>query len=184
MSKVSKRQEIKEKEALQAKFQLALKQQTLTVLSWLPTEESPADSTEEALRTADKAKFLDLPILSNGSGLYELEREGARDSVLTIGSFISAEETSTRTKLPQANMEKKGRPASKAMASLMNKMRGDTRRQIHEREREKGRLRHSEVKPPTKVEPDSDDEESKLSQIQRKSFKPPVGGKKGKARPF
>lgn len=154
------------------------------MLSWLPKEEIPVDLTQTALKTADKAEFLNLPILMNGNGLYELEREGGSDSILTIGSFISSEETSTKTRLSQVNVERKGQSASKAMASLMNKMRGDTRRQIHEREREKSRLKHRETRPVAKVVAESDDEESKLAQIQRKSFKPLIGVKKGKARPF
>lgn len=181
MSKVSKRQEIKEKEALQARFQLALKQQSAKVLSWLPTETqtNKTDASEKSeSRLAERAEFLNLPIILQGSGLFELENEenSGKNGASTIGSFISSEETKKI-----APPERKGAPASKAMSSLMNKMRGDTRRQIHEREREKSRFKLKEPQRAA-VEPESD-EELKLAQIQRKVFKPAVGGKK-KARPF
>lgn len=188
MSKVNRRQEIKEKEAFQTKFQLALKQQSLRVVSWLsPSEgnEPPQDSST----LSDRSKFLELPILSHGSGLSELENDDASDSITTIGSFI--QDSSTQPLRPNTTIDKKQKPASKAMTSLMNRVRGDTRRQIHEREREQGKLRRfntnakasSSSKQMTSSRGDeSDEEELKLSQILKKIQKPM--SKKGKARPF
>lgn len=189
MSKVNRRQEIKEKEAFQTKFQLALKQQSLRVLSWLSPSEGD-EKLHDPNAVSDRSKFLELPILSNGSGLSELENDESSASIATIGSFI--QDSSSQPLRPTTASEKKGKPASKAMASLMNRVRGDTRKQIHEREREQGKLRRFENnaransrnlnnKTLTKGD-ESDEEELKLAQMLKKVLKPM--GKKGKARPF
>lgn len=202
MSKVNRRQEIKEKEAFQAKFQLALKQQSLRVLSWLTLSEDNQTSSSvpqlkhESSASSDRNKFLELPILSNGSGLSELENDEKNGSIATIGSFIQ-DSSSSQALRPITAGEKKGQPASKAMASLMNRVRGDTRKQIHEREREQGKLRRFENKndrgsnrngkkqktlAASSTGNESDEEELKLAQMLKKVQKPM--GKKGKARPF
>ena len=177
MSRINRRQEIKNKEAFQAKFQLGLANQSVRVLSWLPQPQN--NSTPP--KNADKAEFLDLPILPGGSSLEGLEQEGSNGAFALIGSFISASETAAPTPLPSRVSGHGSRSESKAMVSLMNRMRSDTRRQIHEREREKIRVKKPEVA--RKPESDSDGEDSKLAHMRSKSMRPPVG-KKGKGRPF
>lgn len=188
MSKVNRRKEIKEKEALQLKFQLALSQNTKNVLNWLPTLQSAKNDHNDVL-TADRQLFLDLPIVASGTGLSDLEKS---DQNSTVGDFLGSDGTPKNVK---PENRKDIRNGSKAMAALMNRMRSDSRKQVREHGSDrvhKNKLRLLEEvkknqanKKRTKQleEEDSDEEQLKQSQIgAKKTVRMEFG--KGKKRPF
>lgn len=182
MAKINRRNEIKEKEALQLRFQLALSQNTKSVLNWLPKQNVPADANP---KLDDQASFLNLPIISNGASLANLEK----GDLSTVGEFLNGD-----TVKSTGENKRDAQTGSKAMTALMNKMRTENRKAIHDRERmeKKGSKRHhlkimAEMKRGKKearpeVAEDSDEEESKSAQIRGKNTKGFEFGKK--KRPF
>lgn len=185
MSKVNRRKEIKEKEALQLKFQLALSQNTKNVLRWLPAiQNQPDDSL-----AADHQVFLDLPIVASGTGLSDLEKT---DHSNTVGDFLKSEGPPKNVK---PENPKDIRNGSKAMAALMNRMRTSSREAAREHGAEKvhkHRLKFlQEANKSQKTQKivkqeeadDSDEEQLKQAQIgAKKSGRLDFG--KGKKRPF
>lgn len=133
MSKPNRRKEIKEKEELQAKFQLAMSQTNTRVLSWLQPLQKAAGETP---REGQKA-FLDLPIIANGSGLCSLT-EGAGVQQL-VGDFLATGTASKKDFPNEAPVRKEA--GSKAMHALMNKMRNSSKQKIRQNmlDRENGR---------------------------------------------
>lgn len=160
MSKVNRRKEIKEKEAFQLKFQLALSRNNKAVLNWLPKNEG---TSAAEISASDRQEFLNLPIVPAGSSLSHLEKS----EEYTVGSFLQTEGP------PAKRTQHENRTGSKAMTALMNKMRGESRRK--EPVKKPQRRMIDEVKKKKKVielaEPDSDEEESKSAQITRKQTK-------------
>lgn len=126
MSKVNRRKEIKEKEAFQLRFQLALNESNSTVANWLPSQNASLN-TEEEVSGAD---FLNLPILSNGLGLYELEKDDEEQK--TISDFVNPEKDPQKLKVQENRQNTAG---SKAMAALVNKMRNDSRGRVNNKEK-------------------------------------------------
>ncbi|GEQ67295.1 hypothetical protein JCM33374_g959 [Metschnikowia sp. JCM 33374] len=199
MSKVNRRKEIKEKEAFQLQFQLAISANNNNVLKWLPNSQDTLGSGHQSIAN-EKGSFLDLPVIPNGAGLSELDKEENSSSTQTIGSFLNAENVPKKQNL---NTSRDARTGSKAMSALMNKMRSDTRKNLSEKysvnkERSEYRPRSrimedmkkqkqkqaSKPGPPDASAPDSDEEESKMKQISGKKKTVPQFGKKGKGRPF
>lgn len=124
MSKPNRRKEIKEKEELQAKFQLAISQTNTRVLSWLQPLQKPAgDAPQDGQKS-----FLDLPIIANGTGLYSL-KEGANEQRL-VGDFL-ANGTGNRPSAPNETPVRK-EAGSKAIHALMNKMRNSSKQKIRQ----------------------------------------------------
>lgn len=185
MSKVNRRKEIKEKEALQLKFQLALSQNSKTVLSWLPAlQNRPNDPL-----AADHLVFLDLPIVASGTGLSDLE---TAEQSKTVGDFLQSEGTPKNVKPENTRDIRNG---SKAMAALMNRMRSNSRQAAREygadkvhkhrlkllQEANKSQKTQKRVK--QEEADDSDEEQLKQAQIGAKKYgRLDVG--KGKKRPF
>ncbi|OBA19342.1 hypothetical protein METBIDRAFT_46672 [Metschnikowia bicuspidata var. bicuspidata NRRL YB-4993] len=199
MLKVNRRKEIKEKEDFQLKFQLAISANNANVLNWLPqTQEN--ESREGIPTTNSKDLFLDLPVISGGAGLFELDRDGANNDSPTIGSFLNSENIPQKLNTGTARDVRTG---SKAMSALMNKMRSDSRKNVAEKyqikkERTEYRprlkimedMKKQKQKQPSKstmiesMVHDSDEEESKSKQIYGKKTAVPQFGKKNKGRPF
>lgn len=194
MSKVNRRKEIKEKESLQLKFQLALSQNNKNIQSWLPSSNTASTGLIESEST-DRQLFLNLPIVANGAGLFVLEDD---EKNRTVGDFLQAEGTPKNVKPENVKDIRNG---SKAMAALMNRMRTDNRKNLRDLGNEKvhklggNRLKlllevkksqnQSENKKNTRnVESDdSDEEQLKLVQISAKK-KGGLAFGKGKKRPF
>lgn len=194
MSKVNRRNEIKEKEAFQLKFQLALQEKDKVIDGWLQLGNSPASIKETSAE--DHQSFMDLPIVTNGGGLSELEKES---NISTMSDFLGS-----NTIMPKvANKTRDSRDSSKAMHALMNKMRTDTRRGIQEKHKHReGKVqkprklqilqelqkpeRGGKLAKPPQEDLDSDDEES---QAKQRTIKKGSGllfdkKKKEKKRPF
>lgn len=117
MSKVNRRQEIKKKEELQAKFQLAISHTNNKILNWLEPNNEIAHNDEE------KNSFLNLPIIPQGSGLSNIEKSNK-----SIGDFINSDETKFKRLQDGNNSNSSLRKTnSKPMMALMNKMRNTNR---------------------------------------------------------
>ncbi|PVH18484.1 uncharacterized protein CXQ87_001414 [Candidozyma duobushaemuli] len=155
MSKVNRRKEIKEKEAFQLRFQLALNESNNTVANWLPkqNEETEKPSGDD---------FLNLPILTNGSGLYELEEDD--EAQKTISDFVNPEKDPQKVKVQENRQNQAG---TKAMTALINKMRNDSRGRANNKDGQgpKKKETQKQKQKPVKVEveSDSDEEERKIS---------------------
>lgn len=181
MSKVNRRKEIKEKEAFQLRFQLALNEKNKTILNWLPTQ------SEYSSEEASGAEFLNLPILANGAGLSELEND--KEDQKTIGDFVNPEKDPQKLKILETRQNNAG---TKAMAALMNKMRNESRGRARTDEKrpaqsQKGQKKRGSQflgelqgkkkalenpKKSTTAEPiDSEDEEERQQSAQRSSKK-------------
>lgn len=173
MSKVNRRQEIKKKEELQARFQLAVSQTNKKILNWLQPNDTISENHDE------KQSFLSLPIIPQGSGLSNIEKQNN-----CIGDFINSDEN--KLKQFQSNDVNKNlrKPTSKPMMALMNKMRNSNRDKI-----KKNHVNHQKHKPKPQNLPidNSDSEEEMISKSRtvKKSSNllfEPKGKKKG--RPF
>lgn len=118
MSKVHRKQEIKLKDELQARFQHSLSQSNSRVLSWLKPAAVSA-SQEPLVVTQDS--FHHLPIIPTGSTLFTLSHESK-----TIGSFIDGKPSD----LLLLKRVPAGGITSKAMVALKHKMRNFNRDRI------------------------------------------------------
>ncbi|CAR66010.1 DEHA2G20570p [Debaryomyces hansenii CBS767] len=123
MSKVNRRQEIKKKEELQARFQVAISQTNSKILNWLqPNNEIVHDDKE-------KNSFFNLPIIPQGSGLSNIDKSNRN-----IGDFINSDETKFK-QLQDGNHSNDNlrKTNSKPMMALMNKMRNTNRDKVKKR---------------------------------------------------
>lgn len=115
---MSRRQEIKHKEALQARFQLAMAQNTSLAAQWLGEDPHLAP----AAASGGQQEFFSLPIVANGASLSEL-------SVVKLGKTVGDFFTGA-TKTPLAPLNGLGARKSLAMQALSNKIRDDRRAQV------------------------------------------------------
>lgn len=115
---MSRRQEIKHKEALQARFQLAMAQNTSLAAQWLGEDPNLAP----AAASGGQQEFFSLPIVANGASLSEL-------SVVKLGKTVGDFFTGA-TKTPLAPLNGLGARKSLAMQALSNKIRDDRRAQV------------------------------------------------------
>lgn len=107
---MSRRQEIKEKELLQLKFQQSLQQTNQKISQWLRPSTKPITVNRD---------LLDLPIIKQGGSLNDIE------SGLKISDFMTGDGKQMKQK-----MENKTHSSSKPMNSLMNKFKADKRNQV------------------------------------------------------
>lgn len=118
MSKVNRRQEIKKKEELQARFQVAISQTNSKILNWLQP-----NSNEIVHEDKEKDSFFNLPIIPQGSGLSNIDKSNRN-----IGDFINSDETKFKQLQDGNNSNDSLRKTnSKPMMALMNKMRNTNR---------------------------------------------------------
>ncbi|ODV78737.1 uncharacterized protein CANTADRAFT_43193, partial [Suhomyces tanzawaensis NRRL Y-17324] len=115
---VNRRKEIKEKEELQARFQLLMARNNTTVMSWL----KPKQDVSRDIET--EKSFMELPIVPQGAGLAALDASSSK-----IGDFIA----SNTTKLA-AIKEDRTAKGSKPMMALLNKMRDSGRASVAKKE--------------------------------------------------
>lgn len=169
--KPNRAKEIREKQAFQAKFQLALSLSTKHALNWLPGSDLGAEPTG--------SDFLQLPVIGPGSTLAELEK---LTSTLTIADFLSSE---MPVKGPKPDRSRDSTAGSQAMHALMNRARTEQRHKISKKGIESKKPHHGRNQPKLNArshaaEGDLDsDEDSKARHIKSKS-----AVKKGKPRPF
>ncbi len=124
--------EIKEKQALQAKFQLAINSTTNHVSSWLkPLKTTNQDSSSSS--TVSNNDFFDLPIISGGSGLALSSDLHNKEDINTIGDYVkSGKSLSSLNKKktqqrPIHQVHKVHKDDSKALSSLRNEMKNSSR---------------------------------------------------------
>lgn len=171
MSKVNRRKEIKEKEELQARFQLLVAQNNKKVLNWLKPVKNDDISASLALVNGS---FLQLPIIANGESLSSLDTKST-DEVQRVGDFISSNDTS---KFKQIKQESTDRTRSKPMTALMNRIRDGGREKV------KTKMARKPV-PAAKPAEESDSDDEAAYMKNRTVKKAPVPfGKKQKGRPF
>lgn len=125
--------EIKQKQELQAKFQLAINSTTNHVANWLtPLKSNVSQITETSNSNND---FFDLPIISGGSGLSLSKDDIDEENINTIGEYIkSGKSISSLNKKKQqqqksinGSMYKIQKTDSKALGALRNKMKNGNR---------------------------------------------------------
>lgn len=124
MAKGNRREDIKEKEALQARLKVAFSLTNDKVTSWLNKNKGDDEQVSHNHKGTNN-DYLDLPIIKNGQGL-EFDNKN-----LTIGDFMNSDirQMNKLDKNPQRrgadNKIVKG--DSKPMSALMNKIRKDLR---------------------------------------------------------
>lgn len=172
MSKVNRRKEIKDKEELQAKFQLSIAQNNSKVLNWL----KPVKSNDESTSLAQvNGAFLQLPIIANGESLTSLDTKSSGD-IQRVGDFINSNDTATFHQIKQDTSTERTR--SKPMLALMNRIRDGGREKV------KRKMVKRDV-PESRAAQDSDSDEESSYMKNRSVRKAPVTfGKKQKGRPF
>jgi len=165
MSKPNRRKEIKEKEELQARFQLSMSQNNSKALKWL----KPVDSTSHLSTSSVEANFFELPIIPNGASLSNLTLAKAQKN---IGDFVNGTEIKPQLKVPAKSQ------VSKPMSALMNKMRDQSRDKVKKN-------KPKQVAKPVVSRDDSDLEDEQVRNRSVKKSTPLLfDGKKKKGRPF
>lgn len=152
---MSRVQEIKRKQEIQAKFQLAVGQSNQQALNWLGGSRASETTSDE---------FLALPIVSDGRGL-------SLGGGSTIGEFVSS---GVKNQAATSVSAGKGVKDSKALNALRNKMRDSSRAKQRNTTRPQASA-NSRSKPQTKMQvptADSDDsEDERPVETTRKKFR-------------
>lgn len=132
---MSRRSEIKQKQELQARFQLAMSANNQKALNWLKPLKSTASTTSTSSETPNANNptsddsFMDLQIIPQGASLSKL------DNLQKIGDFINSKDI---TKMKQSttttasNLTSNRVTKSKPMLALMNKMRDSNRKNVRQ----------------------------------------------------
>ncbi|CDO96132.1 unnamed protein product [Kluyveromyces dobzhanskii CBS 2104] len=136
---MSRAQEIKEKNALLAKFQNGFSSSTSKVLSWVDNFNTTTDQAK-AENNESKQEFFQLPVIQIGSGLsFDKSQMGDTADIRTIGEFIKSDKkVNSLAKKKRANKDVQQRNSihrvkkddSQAMVSLKNKIRNQERMKI------------------------------------------------------
>ncbi|GMM31673.1 hypothetical protein DAMA08_044180 [Martiniozyma asiatica (nom. inval.)] len=114
---MSKREEIKEKQALQMKLQAQFNQLDQTVMGWL-NGSGVSSSTLTPTAESDKGTFEHQQVVEQGKGLNFDEEQ------MQVGQFMS-----NTTGKPSLNSKVKLGLQSKSLTALQNKLRSDSRRE-------------------------------------------------------
>lgn len=132
---MSRSQEIKEKQALLAKFQHGFGNSTSKVLEWIDGSSSVQEQENKS-----KDDFFQLPVIQIGSGLSFSDTKDINDTdIHTIGEFIKGDKkVSSLAKKKRTNKDIQERNSvhrvrkddSQAMVSLKNKIRNQQRQKI------------------------------------------------------
>ncbi|CAX41823.1 conserved hypothetical protein [Candida dubliniensis CD36] len=132
---MSRRTEIKQKQELQARFQLAISANHQKALNWLPplksaaaaatTTTSASSNSNDINSSTSDDSFMDLQIIPQGSSLSKL------DNLQKIGDFINSKDI-TKMKQSTTTITTNRAPKSKPMLALMNKMRDNNRKNIRQ----------------------------------------------------
>ena len=125
--------EIKEKQALQAKFQLAINSTTNHVSSWLKPLKTTNQDSSSSSSTVSNNDFFDLPIISGGSGLALSSDAHNKEDINTIGDYVKSGKSLSslnKKKTQQRSIHqihKVHKDDSKALGALRNKMKNSSR---------------------------------------------------------
>lgn len=130
---MSRVKEIKEKQALQAKFQLAINSTTNHVFSWLKPLKTTNQDSSSSSSTVSNNDFFDLPIISGGSGLALSSDAHNKEDINTIGDYVKSGKSLSslnKKKTQQRSIHqihKVHKDDSKALSTLRNKMKNSSR---------------------------------------------------------
>lgn len=132
---MSHAKEIKEKQALQARFQLAINSTSNHVSSWLKPSISSKPETTSSNISNTNDDFLNLPIISGGSGLSLTTDSHVQEDINTIGEYIKSgkslsslnKKRNQQSQRSISQLHKVHKTDSKALSSLRNKMKNSTR---------------------------------------------------------
>lgn len=128
MVKANRREDVKEKEVLQARLKVAFSLTNDKVTSWLNKNKSDG---EQASQKPSNSDYLNLPIIKNGRGL-EFDNKH-----LTIGDFMNSDirqmNKLDKNPLRTSADNKIVKNDSKPMSALMNKIRKDQKENIRKR---------------------------------------------------
>ena len=133
---MSRRSEIKQKQELQARFQLAMSANNQKALNWLKPLKSTASTTSTSSETPNANNptsddsFMDLQIIPQGASLSKL------DNLQKIGDFINSKDITkmkqSTTTTTASNLTSNRVTKSKPMLALMNKMRDSNRKNVRQ----------------------------------------------------
>lgn len=122
--------EIKEKKELQARLQLAVSNTNSLVSSWL---KPLVDTSNSVSNDKSKDDFLNLPIISNNSGLL-LSNSVDDDGINTIGDYMKTGKSLSTLSIKKKGLDKPNKvnvvSSSKALNALQNKLRKGKRDEI------------------------------------------------------
>ncbi|CAD1809414.1 hypothetical protein FOB58_003265 [Candida parapsilosis] len=199
----NRREEIKKKEELQARFRLSIAQNNARALNWLKplspnTNDTTLSITQEPNTTSptQEDEFMKLRVIPQGSGL-------SSKTTQTVGDFLNAKDISQRKKTNDGNTPRKtsggNGSGSFAMHALLNKMRTETRKQISQshqmgqeqhgkskKEKKNDTIKSGKADSKLKQEFNSDeDDDDDIKALRSRSVSKTNKGKVGKkARPF
>ena len=133
---MSRRSEIKQKQELQARFQLAMSANNQKALNWLKPLKSTASTTSTSSETLNANNptsddsFMDLQIIPQGASLSKL------DNLQKIEDFINSKDITkmkqSTTTTTASNLTSNRVTKSKPMLALMNKMRDSNRKNVRQ----------------------------------------------------
>lgn len=133
---MSRRSEIKQKQELQARFQLAMSANNQKALNWLKPLKSTASTTSTSSETPNANNptsddsFMDLQIIPQGASLSKL------DNLQKIEDFINSKDITkmkqSTTTTTASNLTSNRVTKSKPMLALMNKMRDSNRKNVRQ----------------------------------------------------
>lgn len=153
----NRREEIKQKQELQARFQFSISQNNALALHWLKpastnqneTPTSPLQSTQETDSTNSTRPdddFMKLRVIPQGSGL-------SSKTTQTVGDFLNSKDIITHQKnKDNGTTSRRGNGNGKgsvAMNALLNKMRNETRKELGQ-SRHTNQMQQSKSKKETK----------------------------------
>ncbi|KAI5968966.1 hypothetical protein CANMA_001962 [Candida margitis] len=142
----NRREEIKQKQELQARFQFSISQNNARAMNWLKPisktddTESKSEETSSALHTTqgtnsansmEEDVFSKLRVIPQGAGL-------SSKTTQTIGDFLNSKDINQQktsdnsTTSQKVNGSGRGGGGSVAMKALLNKMRNETRKELNQ----------------------------------------------------
>lgn len=172
---MSRRQEIKRKEELQARFQLAISNNNQKALSWLKPHKDSSSTKLENVEDGTEDSFLNLQIVPQGLSLSCKKNENNQK----IGEFLSSKDISkSKHQLNQQQQQQgiRNKTNSKPMLALMNKLRDNNRKNIQQNHKSAQLLSNKkkfEVRKqkPSNLSEDEDDEDEDELDIRSRSAK-------------
>jgi hypothetical protein len=174
--------EIKQKQDIQARFQLALGQSTTQVSSWLnPSASSHQETVDD---DPSKSDFFALPIIADGSGLSLSDEINNDADINTIGDYVKSGKSlrSLRNKKKNTpNGHHIQRTDSRALNALKNKMRTSIRSRANEKVNQSISQQLLSKKTVKRIANDSDsDDDIPVPKTTKKTFKSILDSKPAK----
>lgn len=160
---MSRREELKQKQALQARFQHAIGQNNQRALSWLSTGAGDTTSPESELLALANSDFFNMPILSQGATLSELLVVKLNR---TVGEYIKGASTASTGAVAKPRR-------LKAMQALHNKMRTKGREMAKNDRKKLPQNKHSHVARAVSHQDDSDSDDDAHAKTKMAAKKAP-----------